>query len=41
MKTIENKLKRMKRKDYLEKIVNDGYIKVVKQDSSHRSMDRT
>ncbi|OHA92447.1 MAG: hypothetical protein A2665_00455 [Candidatus Zambryskibacteria bacterium RIFCSPHIGHO2_01_FULL_46_30] len=26
---IENKLKRMKRKDYIEKIVADGYIKVV------------
>jgi predicted GIY-YIG superfamily endonuclease len=27
---MENKLKRMKRKDYIEKIVADGYIKVVK-----------
>lgn len=25
---IERRLKRMKRKDYIEKIVNDGYIRV-------------
>lgn len=25
----ENKLKRMKRRDYIEKIVADGYIKIV------------
>ncbi len=27
---IENKLKKMKRKDFIEKIVTDGYIKVTK-----------
>ncbi len=27
---IENKLKRMKRKDFIEKIVADGYIKIIK-----------
>ncbi len=26
---IERKLKKLKRKDYIEKIVKDGYIKVV------------
>ncbi|OGN08935.1 MAG: hypothetical protein A3C61_02670 [Candidatus Yanofskybacteria bacterium RIFCSPHIGHO2_02_FULL_39_10] len=25
---VENKLKRMKRKDFIEKIVSDGYIKM-------------
>lgn len=25
---IENKIKRMKRKDFIEKIVADGYIKI-------------
>jgi len=27
---IENKLKKMKRKDFIEKIVADGYIKLAK-----------
>ena len=26
---IENRLKKLKRKDYIEKIINDGYIKMV------------
>lgn len=31
---IEKKLKRMKRKDYLEKIIADGYIKIAITPSS-------
>lgn len=27
-RTMERKLKRLKRKDYIEKIVSDGYIKI-------------
>jgi len=31
VRRIENKLKRMKRKDFIEKIVSDGYIKIKSQ----------
>ncbi|MDO8728928.1 MAG: GIY-YIG nuclease family protein [bacterium] len=29
-RSIEHRLKKMKRRDYIEKIVKDGYIKIVK-----------
>ena len=28
-RTIEKKLKRLKRKDYIEKMIKDGYIKMI------------
>lgn len=38
---IELKLKKLKRKDYVEKIVKEGYIKMTEKVCSRRSMDRT
>lgn len=34
---VERKLKKLKRKDYVEKMILDGYIRL----SAHRSTDRT
>jgi len=30
-RTIEKKIKKLKRKDYIEKIIKDGYIKITSE----------
>ena len=29
VRRVENKIKKLKRKDYIEKIIKDGYIKII------------